>query len=146
MGKRGPAPSPTATKRARGVRSDRVARGEPRPTPFEEIPEPPEHLDEVGKEVWCRLVPDLIERGVLTPWDVDQFARYCALESVIRTAEEHVLAGLYVPGRRDQFVTNPGWRIYRDAVKAQLLLAREFGLTPSARSMLAVHEEEGGDE
>jgi phage terminase small subunit len=58
----------------------------------------------------------------------------------------HVLAGLDVRGCRDPFVTNPAWRIYRDAAKAQLVLAREFGLTPSARSLLAAHEEEGSDE
>jgi len=41
---------------------------------------------------------------------------------------------LLVKGRRGGLVTNPAWRIYRDAIAAHRMLAREFGLTPSARS------------
>lgn len=134
MGRRGPAPRPTAIKLAQGMRPDRVNRREPRPEPLPGPPEPPEHLDPVGRETWERLASKLWRLGLLTPLDLDTFAIYCDLVATVRAAREILLrTSLLVRGRRDRLVTNPAWRVYREAVDR----VRAFGLTPSARSYLS---------
>lgn len=138
MGERGPAPRPTSIKRALGVRADRINPAEARPEPFACMPPAPEHLDSVGTEVWERLTPSLVAAEILSPWDLDVFAALCDLVSKVRQAGELLSAGLLTKGRRDGIVTNPAWRVYRDGLAAIRLLAREFGLTPSARSGLRV--------
>lgn len=135
MGRRGPRPTPSALKRAAQVRTDRINEGEPRPLMPEGPPAPPPHLDEVAAEVWCRLVPELHACGVLTPWDLHLFSRFCELESIAREAWSALREyGTVVEGRRDKVVTSPFWRVYRDAIDRQRALAHEFGLTPSGRS------------
>jgi P27 family predicted phage terminase small subunit len=134
MGRRGPRPAPTAVKLERGVRPDRINSAEP--VPVGRQPSCPRWLSPEARGVWRRLAPDLYRRGVLTAWDVDGFAFYCDLLVQARRARDLLGPALLVQGRRDALVTNPAWRIYRDAVQEMLALAREFGLTPSARSEL----------
>jgi P27 family predicted phage terminase small subunit len=88
--------------------------------------------------VWRRLAPDLHRRGVLTAWDVDLFAFFCDLVVQTWRAREFLTEGLLMKGRRDGVITHPAWRIYRDCIIELRALAREFGLTPSARSMIRI--------
>ena len=136
MGRRGPRPRPTALKVQAGVRPDRINSAEP--VPPAHVPLAPPTLGEEARRIWHRLAPDLHRRGVLTPWDVDVFALFCDAVVQARRASELVGPALLVRGRRDALVTNPAWRVYRDAVALVRALAQEFGLTPSARSAIRV--------
>lgn len=144
MGSRGPRPAPTAIKRAKGVRSDRINNSsEPVPTEGR-LPPCPRHLSPGAKRVWRLRAPDLHRRGVLTSWDVEMFAFYCDLADQAERARELLGPGLLL-NRGDSYVTNPAWRIYRDIISELRLLAREFGLTPSARSLMRLPERQTGD-
>jgi P27 family predicted phage terminase small subunit len=136
MGKRGPHPAPTALKRARGVRSDRINASEP--VPGGRVPSCPSHLSPEAQRLWRRLAPDLYRKGVLTIWDVELLAFFCDLVDQTWRARELLGPGLLVTGRGETLVTNPAWRIYRDGIAEARGLAQEFGLTPSARSALRV--------
>jgi P27 family predicted phage terminase small subunit len=136
MGRRGPRPAPSALKRARGVRPDRINEAEP--VPSDGLAPCPDYLSSGAQAVWDRLAPDLSRRGVLTTWDADVFALYCDLVDLAWRAREHLELGLLVKGRRDGVITTPAWRIYRDAIAEIRALAQEFGLTPSARSLIRV--------
>jgi P27 family predicted phage terminase small subunit len=136
MGRRGPAPGPTAIKRAKGVRSDRINPCEP--VPEGRPPRCPSDLSPEAQRVWRRLAPDLYRRGVLTAWDVDLFAFFCDLVVETWQARAFLTGGLLVKGRRDGVITHPAWKIYRDGIIELRGLAREFGLTPSARSMIQI--------
>jgi P27 family predicted phage terminase small subunit len=153
MGRRGPAPRPTALKLMRGERADRLNAFEP--TPSAKPPRCPRSLSPEARLVWRRLAPDIQRAGVLTAWDVDMFACFCNLVVIVDRARLLLEAGLIVarrgPGpptaqpepdltaRRGQGVTtNPAWRIYRDGIEQLRSLAQEFGLTPSARSRIRV--------
>jgi P27 family predicted phage terminase small subunit len=138
MGERGPAPKPTAIKRAEGVRPDRINEAEPPARPLMRVPEAPEYLDETGREVWERVAPDLVGAGILTSLDLEMFGLLCQSISAARRADELLRRSLVVKGRQDGVVTNPAWRIFRDATNLVRVLSREFGLTPSARSGLRV--------
>ena len=134
MGRRGPTPKPTAIKIAQGVRPDRINNDEPRPDRLAASPDPPAHLDDVARELWNQLAPTLHQIGVLTSLDLPMLSVLCETASIVRAASTLLQAGVLSRGRRDQWVTNPAWRTYRDATALLLSLAREFGLTPSSRS------------
>jgi P27 family predicted phage terminase small subunit len=143
MGRRGPKPVPAALKRAAGTRRDRVNEREPHPDQPSGPPVAPAHLDPVARELWERLAPQLHRHGVLTSWDLELLSRYCELESIAREALVLLQQfGTVIHGRRDRFVANPYWRIYRDAIDRQRALGHEFGLTPSGRSGLRIGEPE----
>lgn len=86
--------------------------------------------------MWRSHAPDLSAAGVLTTWDVDAFAAYCGVVVQVRRAERILEAGQVLKGRRDSAVTNPAWRIYRDALGLLRAYAMEFGLTPASRSQI----------
>jgi P27 family predicted phage terminase small subunit len=146
MGRRGPRPVPTAIKRERGVRGDRINSCEP--VPSGKTPSCPSWLSPGARRVWRRLGPDLFRRGVLTAWDVDLFALFCDLVDQTSRARDLLGPALLVKrgvkGGEEILVTNPAWRIYRDMLSEIRALAREFGLTPSARSTLMMMPETVG--
>ena len=144
MGKRGPAPKPTALKRLEGNPGKRpMNAAEARPA--ERRPNCPVWLDDVAKREWRRLARDLHEAGLLTFVDRDALAAYCA------SLAEYILADEYVRRHGRIFETKNGYRmpdpmvaIRNRALKDVLVWARELGLTPSARSSIHV-ETEGKD-
>jgi P27 family predicted phage terminase small subunit len=86
--------------------------------------------------VWRRIAPELGRRGLLSALDVEMLRQLCELVALADRSRELLGPALVVKGRRDALVTNPAWRIYRDALSQIRLLAQEFGLTPSARSRI----------
>jgi P27 family predicted phage terminase small subunit len=135
VGRPGPRPVPSAIRRAKGVRPDRLNPAEPTPV-HSGCPSPPPSLGPEAAAIWHRQAPDLHRWGVLTPWDVETFAAYCDLVVQANRARQLLVRGLLAKGRRDPLVVSPAWRIYRDALVLLRLYAMEFGLTPSARSQL----------
>src|SRR5437899_967664 len=138
MGKRGPAPAPTALKLVRGTRSDRVNSDEPLPGSGEVVC--PDWLDGDGRGGGDRLAPDLVAKGVLTAWDVDTFADLCALVVLNRSA----LADLAERGTRIvspvkelrdgsvvyATVKNPNWQVARESAALLVTVGGRFGLNP----------------
>ena len=100
------------------------------------IPEAPYELDPVAQATWDLLAPELHATGLLKDLDVIVFATLCELVSFARAARDVLVRGLLIKGRRDGVVTNPAWRIYRDATDRIRVLGHEFGLTPAARLLL----------
>jgi len=128
-------PAPSAIRRAGGQRADRLNPFEPLPL-RSSCPEPPPSLCAEARAIWHRLAPDLHRAGVLTSWDVEPFAGYCDLAVQVERARDVLGQGLLARGRRDNLVTNPMWRVYRDAFVLLRAYAVEFGLTPAARSQV----------
>jgi len=82
------------------------------------------------------MAPELRRQGLLSALDVEMLRQLCELVALADRSRELLGPALVVKGRRDALVTNPAWRIYRDALSQIRLLAEEFGLTPSARSRI----------
>ncbi|MGH9167383.1 MAG: phage terminase small subunit P27 family, partial [Acidimicrobiia bacterium] len=126
-----------------GDRRDRINRAEPEPPEAEVAC--PKWLSPEARAVWARLAPGLVQRGILTVWDVDLFARFCALEVFNRLALEDVQQrGILVAGRNRARVKNPALQVVRDTGAELRALAARFGLTPSDRSQLRAPEAPGG--
>jgi len=82
--------------------------------------------------VWRRIAPALHAEGVLTPANSDLLAVYCDLLVQLDRARLTLDVGVLIKGRRDGLITNPAWRIYRDAAVLVKAYATELGLTPIA--------------
>lgn len=153
MGKRGPAPAPTALKVIRGDKPSRIPTGEPQPDAGEVVA--PSWLSRKAKYVWARLAPDLIKKGVLTTWDVDTFADFCSLVvtnreaiadvekhgNVITTVIRELSDGTIIYG----VSKNPNWQIAKESAALLVTIGGRFGLNPSDRAQLNVGEPEKGN-
>lgn len=153
MGKRGPAPTPTALRVLRGDRPDRINTSEPKPSPGLAV-EPPSWLTQRAKNVWSRYAPDLERQGVLTAWDVETFAAWCdaavrrrdAVEAVRREGAVVELPVFNKNGEHtgNRVGKNP-WCLVLNETDAQFrYYSARFGLTPSDRAQLHMGEAPDG--
>lgn len=131
--KRGPAGKPTALRMLHGDRKDRINTDEP-PAPEGDV-EAPEMSDEV-REIWDYTVEQLTAMHLVSRADRDVLACYCEAVVAHRKASAGIArSGLLIRTSRGQtFMRNPLLQVQRDSAVLIRVLAREFGLTPSARS------------
>jgi P27 family predicted phage terminase small subunit len=145
VGKRGPAPAPTKLKVIRGARPDRVNTAEP--SPEDHLPVPPADLVPAAAQVWMRVMAEFGAARVITAADADVLRIYC--EAMARYEEASILlagSGPLVKGaRHGDLIKNPLHQIVRDDADLVVRLARELGLTPSARSGLRTGAEQGSE-
>lgn len=140
MGERGPQPKPTPLKVLQGTRKSRINANEPKPA-APRTPSAPATLSPVARKVWKRLANDLWRKGVLTEWDVDEFAVYCEAVATHRKATTEMQdQELIVDSDRGARIRNPLLIVIKDQAEIILKYSRQFGLTPSARSGLELPE------
>lgn len=107
--------------------------GEPA-RPLERVPAPPRELSKEARRIWRRLAGRLVEGGRLTELDLDQLELYCDALVKLRAASDALGVGLVVRGRRDEVITSPVWKVYRELLATCRALGAAFGLTPGARA------------
>lgn len=142
MGRRGPAPTPTAILERRG--SERAKRRRNEPQPEKGAPRCPAWLDRDAKTVWRQLIPQLDAIGVLTKIDGNALARYCRLFVRWRQCDE------FIREHGETYTIEDGDKQVKcsqqfpevgilNRLCAQLLkIEQEFGLTPAARTRIQV--------
>lgn len=139
MGKRGPAPRPTALKLLNGDRESRINREEP--IPRDALPIPPRKISDDVREIWDYTLRELNAMGIAAAADRDALVCYCEAVVTHRKASEMVAAStVLVKGLHGGLVRNPALAIQRDAAHTIRALAQEFGLTPSARTRIRADE------
>lgn len=144
----GRTPKPTAFKVIDGDRPDRINYAEP--LPAESEVKPPTGMRAKTRAVWRRLAPDLIDKGVLTAWDVDSFAIVC--EAIALRAEcikivhdsHHAEGGLTARGAAGGRIPNPLFKVIRDCNNDIARFGARFGLTPADRSRLSIDRADDG--
>jgi P27 family predicted phage terminase small subunit len=142
MGKRGPAPKPTNLRILHGDRKDRINTDEP--VPVEGLPEAPEGTAADVKGIWDYTVAQLAAMRLATPADRDVLLAYCEAVIIHRKASEILAKSpVLIKGLHGGLVKNPAVQIQRDSAIVLRGLAQEFGLTPSARSV--IKSGEGGN-
>jgi P27 family predicted phage terminase small subunit len=152
MGRRGPAPKPTALRFIDGNAGHRpLNTHEPVPPPGE--PEPPEWLDERARKVWDQVMPRLYRIGLARSIDAGALGRYCVLFVMWVDAADFVRKnGTTYPVRAEPATPKGQGRIlyFREFPQAaelrklgqQLItLEREFGQTPASRSRIHLENE-----
>lgn len=144
MGKRGFAPKPTRIEELQGRPGKRpVNRKEPQPAQGP-MPRAPHWLSEEAKREWRRVARQLHAIGLLTTLDGDALAMYCETLATWKRAEGQVRAkGEVVKTTNGNIIQNPYLAIANRAKRDALVLMREFGMTPSARTRISVEKPEG---
>lgn len=145
MGKRGPAPKPTELKKIAGNPGGYPLNEREPEFTTEKNMAPPAHLDELAKEEWGRVAPDLESNGLLSIVDRAGLAAYCTAWSRWVQAESALdkikaldkqFHGLVVKGSKGNLITNPLVRVASDAMELMVKTAQQFGMTPSSRSQI----------
>ena len=109
-------------------------------------PKMPPDLAPEAKAEWRRVVPQLEDMGVLATIDRALLIRYCTswaewheLEAALRKSTK------LIRGQKGNLVRNPLWLLRRDADERVTDLARQLGLTPTARLRAGVVHERPPD-
>jgi len=151
MGKRGPKPTPTQIKIARGtLKAARKSEPEPPATGIRM----PAHLGPVAAARWAELLPIVQAMRVMTDADVEALARYCdtyewwlAVRAKLR-AEGDTYPILNDGGEIKYIAQRPEVSIAHKLATQLRQLEQDFGLNPSARTSLHTEPEKpaGDDE
>ena len=135
MGRRGPAPSPTALKLLRGeTRPSRINRAEPEPAGG--FPAMPADLDAEAAAEWRHVEAEMAATGVIRAVDRMLLRAYCeAASRYLQAVRMYATSGPLIRDREHRgVVKNPLHQIIRDNEATLRGLARELGLSPSSRA------------
>ena len=140
MGVRGPAPKPTAIKKVQGNPGKRKLNAlEPQLPPG--LPECPDHLDETARQEWARVSLVLVGMRVLTEADYIGLANLCQAYSTLIAAQKQInKSGILYKTKSGYIQQNPLLGIVHTQTTIVNNLLREFGLTPSSRTRVAIAE------
>jgi P27 family predicted phage terminase small subunit len=146
MGKRGPRAAPVALKKLRGNPGRRPLENVIEPMQMVSLPRQPAWLTGKAKTIWSTLGPELMRYGLLTGLDTWAFAMLCKTWSDWRDAAklaESVGRTSVSPNGFPQVHAN---HVVERQLRLDFLhLAEHFGMTPSGRSGLAIHMDEGAN-
>lgn len=144
MGKRGPAPKPTALKILQGNPGKRkLNESEPEFEKNDDILKPPSFLSTYAKKEWKRISPMLIKNNLLTDADIATLAAYCQSYNRWIKAEKAIRTyGMVFTSDKGNIIQRPEVGIANKAMSEMVKYAKEFGLTPSSRSQLHIEKTE----
>ncbi|MDF3280909.1 phage terminase small subunit P27 family [Gordonia sp. N1V] len=142
MGRRGPAQKPTHLKILDGAPEAEINRNEPTPTEssLTELLTPPVPMTAAAKKFWNRLVPDLVDKGVMTAWDQDQFVLLCETLAIWHSCRKKLGREYTARGAAGGVIKSPYWQIMRDAQTTITQISARYGLTPSDRAALVIKD------
>jgi P27 family predicted phage terminase small subunit len=127
-------PKPTGLRLLQGEHLERINEEEPLPPPG--LPSVPD-LSPVAQEVWDATAPRLLAMGCLAVTDGDPLAAYCEAVAVMRrSAAILARSDVLISSAQGRPMRNPALAALRDASHTMLAYAREFGLTPSSRTLI----------
>ena len=137
---RGRKPVPTTLKVLRGNPGKRALPAkEPTPPAVDETHLPPAWLDDTAKTEWRRIAPMLARNGLLTEMDLDALTAYCHAWCVWKDANQKIRQfGMVIKAQNGFPMASPYLPIANKAMVTMKGLMTEFGMTPSARSRVAV--------
>lgn len=129
---RGRLPTPTAVLKLQGTYRPCRRRNEPPARPG--APRAPKWLNAAARKEWHRLVPRLLERGLLEVVDRSTLVAYCTAFGELADAEQRLAEeGSTVITARGGLQLSPQVRRATMARQQLIRAAAEFGLSPSAR-------------
>jgi P27 family predicted phage terminase small subunit len=141
MGRRGPAPKPSALRKLDG---QPVVRGEAKPRPVR--PVCPEYLDEIAQGEWERVVPELERIGLLSCVDGAALEGYCISYSLAVRAAKKLGKGMTFKTQTGYMAQRPEVAILNNALKQVRAFCAEFGLSPAGRARMAIPGEAEADD
>ena len=108
---------------------------------------PPTWISTIGKNLWKKLAPSLVDAGLLTEADREAFACLCQsyadYRQAVATLKKHGRTVATASGSVRPHPAVADEKTYREAFSN---MCREFGLTPKSRSMITLDVKEEIDE
>lgn len=104
------------------------------------VTDAPEWLADEARAEWLRVMPDLIQRRILTDADLGNLENYCICIGRVRQMEAAIQT------ENDAEMMLKLIRVQDKAMASARQLGAELGLTPVSRSRPAVREKEEGDD
>ena len=143
----GPPKKPTKLKLLEGTaRADRRLKNEVDPPVG--MPDAPAHLNERARKEWDRMSQYLFNLGLLSECDMAALAAYCVAYGRWSEAEQKLneSPSLLVKTNSGNIIQSPLVGIANTAMKLMIQTATEFGMTPAARTRVAVQKQEKSPE
>ena len=108
------------------------------------LPPCPIWLNAKAKKHWDMLGPKLVQAGLLAVVDGDVFGLHCDNMAVYETVMEKLVdIDSWVSKTPNGFEVQAAWLQIRNKVQEQIIrTAREFGLTPAARSNVKINKQQ----
>lgn len=133
-------PKPTHLKLLEGNPGHRpLNEDEPKPEPRKRTPAPPSTLGKIGKKEWRRLARDLVDKGVMTDWDLAAFHAYCFSYERFRDAEAKLAQyGDIITTPNGMLQQSPYIGMANRALEQMNRFLGKFGLSPSDRVKIQV--------
>lgn len=136
MGKRGPKPKPTALRVFEGDPGRLLGKraGEMQAAAPVVLPDPPDWLGEIGKQVWAKVAPVLYRIGCLTENDLNALALYCeAWEEFFDARKEIETCGPTAYTDKGTCYQHPAVGRKNKAIQRIRQFGGDFGMSPAAR-------------
>lgn len=140
---RGRKPLPTEIKMLKGTAQKcRINPNEMKVDKVSDLPEAPEQLTEVGRDMWYKVCNQLKNNNLLSSVDYEMILAYCHQMSVYLECIEKVKTqGMVVKVKTSDYpINNPFIGIGNKALKAALEIGSSFGITPSARTKIQANK------
>lgn len=139
MGNHGPAAKPLALRVLHGdPKKSRTDLVEPNARPVMHA-DPPAWMDAGDAALWEEVIEELDAMGIIRQVDLYIVA---AFVRAYRTFEKATLliqrTDVIIKGQKGNLVRNPAVAVQRDAMNMVRLMGRELGMSPAARTMMAV--------
>ncbi|MBX9877620.1 MAG: phage terminase small subunit P27 family [Candidatus Obscuribacterales bacterium] len=146
MGRRGPAPKPTALKEAEGNPGKRpLNKREPKPDLA--LPKCPDFLSDLAKKEWDRVVGQLFRNRLMTDLDAMNLAGMCqALKRAVAADKILEKSGYTMTTMQGNEIQRPEVSISRNSWAEYRKFAVEFGMSPASRSRIQIDNNSGADE
>ena len=137
MGKRGPAPKPTALRVLEGNPGKRPL-NDREPKPKRERVECPPELSPGARAEWDRIIDELDRLGLITTLDRAALAAYCQHWGYFVTANQNLQKyGDVLKSPNGCVIVSPYVGIMNRASEMMYRYAKEFGFTPSSRTQVS---------
>ncbi|MDH4993303.1 P27 family phage terminase small subunit [Aquamicrobium lusatiense] len=105
----------------------------------DEIPPPPATLDKFAKKVWREVIPDLVERRVLTVADLPGLRSFCIAVGKIEKLEKAIQ-------KLGDDVDPVLYRLQDKAMATARQIGDHYGLSPTSRSRPSIRDGEDDDD
>jgi P27 family predicted phage terminase small subunit len=145
MGKRGPVPPPKAITIKKGYyqpsrHDDPIADTNALDWVHNEVPSPPEDLNDVAKKMWTQqLMQSQKLYGYISFIDLTLFKEYCYVYSELEWLKQNTKGRYYLDDKGAKKI-DPLYMELNKLRKDFLRLSQEFGFSPSARTRIQLQQ------
>lgn len=133
---------PTKIKEMQGtLEKSRVLGDEVEYSPVDEMPKPPETLDEYGAEVWQIATEELFDKGLLFITDLPSLEQYCiavqhAREAALKLKDRSLV--VRNPNEQNKPMINPYFKVLNESRLAIIKFSALFGFSPVSKTNIAL--------